>query len=50
MAHIRKRASKAVDSQGNSVVRYQVVWYEPVRDQFGAPAGKAAADQRDLRH
>jgi hypothetical protein len=40
MAHIRKRASKAVDSQGNSVVRYQVVWYEPVRDQFGAPTGK----------
>jgi integrase len=40
MAHIRKRTGKAVDSQGNSVVRYQVVWYEPVRDQFGAPTGK----------
>lgn len=40
MAHIRKRTSKAVDSQGNSVVRYQVVWYEPVRDEFGAPTGK----------
>jgi integrase len=40
MAHIRKRTSKTVDSEGNSVVRYQVVWYEPVRDQFGAPTGK----------
>ena len=40
MAHIRKRTGKAVDSQGNSLVRYQVVWYEPVRDEFGAPTGK----------
>jgi integrase len=40
MAHIRKRTSKTLDSHGDSVVRYQVVWYEPVRDQFGAPTGK----------
>lgn len=40
MAHIRKRTSKAVDGQGNPVVRFQVVWYEPVRDDFGAPTGK----------
>lgn len=40
MAHIRKRKSKVLDSQGNAIVRYQVVWYEPVRDDFGAPTGK----------
>lgn len=37
MAHIRKRPTGKVDKFGNPTVRYQVVWLEPVRDQFGAP-------------
>lgn len=40
MAHIRKRPSVKVDKFGNPAVRYQVVWLEPVRDEFGAPTGK----------
>lgn len=40
MAHIRKRPSGKLDKFGNPVVRYQVVWLEPVRDDFGAPTGK----------
>jgi integrase len=34
MAHIRKRTAS------DSTTRYQVVWREPVRDDFGAPTGK----------
>lgn len=37
MAHIRKRPSGKADKFGNPIVRYQVVWLEPVRDEFGAP-------------
>ncbi|OBF82309.1 integrase [Mycobacterium sp. 852002-51163_SCH5372311] len=40
MAHIRKRPSGKVDKFGNPIVRYQVVWLEPVRDEFGAPTGQ----------
>ncbi|WP_123023582.1 site-specific integrase [Mycolicibacterium stellerae] len=40
MAHIRQRPSGKVDKFGNAIVRYQVVWLEPVRDEFGAPTGK----------
>lgn len=40
MAYIRKRTTGQLDKFGNAVVTYQVVWREPVRDQFGAPTGK----------
>ncbi|WP_155725300.1 tyrosine-type recombinase/integrase, partial [Mycobacterium avium] len=37
MAYIRKRTTGRLDRFGNPTVSYQVVWREPVRDQFGAP-------------
>lgn len=40
MAYIRKRTTGKVDRFGNAVVTYQVVWREPVRDEFGAPTGR----------
>lgn len=40
MAYIRERATGKLDKYGNPVISYQVVWREPVRDEFGAPTGK----------
>jgi integrase len=40
MAYIRKRETGQQDKFGNLLVSYQVVWREPVRDEFGAPTGK----------
>ena len=40
MAYIRKRATGKLDKFGNPTTSYQVVWREPVRDEFGAPTGK----------
>ena len=40
MAYIRKRETGRNDKFGNAVVTYQVVWREPVRDEFGALTGK----------
>ena len=40
MAYIRKRTTGQLDKHGDPVVSYQVVWREPVRDEFGAPTGK----------
>lgn len=40
MATIRKRTTKQLDKFGNPVLSYQVVWREPVRDQFGVPTGR----------
>jgi integrase len=40
MAYIRKRETGQLDKYGNPLVSYQVVWREPVRDEFGAPTGK----------
>lgn len=40
MAYIRKRETGKLDKSGNPTVSYQVVWREPVRDDFGAPTGK----------
>ncbi|WP_019972003.1 tyrosine-type recombinase/integrase [Mycobacterium sp. 141] len=40
MAYIRERSTGKLDKFGNPVVSYQVVWREPVRDEFGAPTGK----------
>ncbi len=40
MAYIRKRETGKRDKFGNPIVSYQVVWREPVRDEFGAPTGK----------
>jgi integrase len=40
MAFIRKRTTGKLDKFGNPVVTHQVVWREPVRDEFGAPTGK----------
>lgn len=39
-ATIRKRPSKKLDKKGNPIIRYQVRWLEPVRDEFGAPTGE----------
>ncbi|SLI67250.1 phage integrase family protein [Mycobacteroides abscessus subsp. bolletii] len=39
-ATIRKRPSKKLDRNGNPVIRYQVRWLEPVRNEFGAPTGE----------
>ncbi|MBF9317004.1 tyrosine-type recombinase/integrase [Mycobacteroides chelonae] len=39
-ATIRKRPSKKLDRNGNPIIRYQVRWLEPVRDEFGAPTGE----------
>ncbi|EIT93614.1 tyrosine-type recombinase/integrase [Mycobacteroides abscessus] len=39
-ATIRKRLSKKLDRNGNPIIRYQVRWLEPVRDEFGAPTGE----------
>ncbi|WP_235660256.1 tyrosine-type recombinase/integrase [Mycobacteroides abscessus] len=36
-ATIRKRPSKKLDRNGNPIIRYQVRWLEPVRDDFGVP-------------
>lgn len=41
MAYIRKRTTGKLDKYGNPTVSYQVVWREPVRDEFGAPTGKS---------
>lgn len=40
MAYIRKRETGKLDKFGNPTTSYQVVWREPVRDEFGAPTGK----------
>ncbi|GAA2426984.1 tyrosine-type recombinase/integrase [Mycolicibacterium llatzerense] len=40
MAYIRKRETGKLDKFGNAIISYQVVWREPVRDEFGAPTGK----------
>lgn len=40
MAYLRKRTTGKVDKFGNSTTSFQVVWREPVRDEFGAPTGK----------
>jgi integrase len=40
MAYIRKRETGQLDKFGNPLVSYQVVWREPVRDDYGAPTGK----------
>jgi integrase len=40
MAYIRKRTTGKLDKFGNPTTSYQVVWREPVRDEFGAPTGK----------
>ncbi len=40
MAYIRKRTTGKLDKFGNPTTTYQVVWREPVRDEFGAPTGK----------
>ncbi|MEH3141309.1 MAG: hypothetical protein PGN37_14260 [Mycobacterium kyogaense] len=40
MAYIRKSEIGKRDKFGNPVLSYQVVWREPVRDEFGAPTGK----------
>jgi hypothetical protein len=40
MAYIRKCETGQLDKFGNPLVSYQVVWREPVRDEFGAPMGK----------
>ncbi|OCB25696.1 integrase [Mycobacterium malmoense] len=40
MAYIRKRTTGKLDNRGNPTISYQVVWREPVRDEFGAPTGK----------
>lgn len=40
MAYIRKRETGRLDKFGNPTTSYQVVWREPVRDEFGAPTGK----------
>jgi integrase len=39
-ATIRKRETGKLDARGNPVVRYQVRWLEPLRDEFGAPTGR----------
>lgn len=39
-ATIRQRDTGKTDAKGNPVVRYQVRWREPVRDEFGVPTGK----------
>lgn len=39
-ATIRKRPSKKLDRNGNPIIRYQVRWLEPVRNEFGAPTGE----------
>lgn len=39
MAYIRKRKTGKLDKSGNPVVSHQVVWREPIRDEFGAPTG-----------
>lgn len=40
MAYIRKRETGKLDKFGNPITSFQVVWREPVRDEFGAPTGK----------
>ena len=40
MAYVRKRETGQLDKFDNPVLSYQVVWREPVRDEFGAPTGK----------
>lgn len=40
MAYIRKRETGKLDNFGNPTTSYQVIWREPVRDEFGAPTGK----------
>ena len=41
MAYIRERETGKVDKFDNPILSYQVVWREPVRDEFGAPTGKS---------
>lgn len=40
MAFIRRRETKQLDRYGNPIIKYQVRWLEPVRDEFGAPTGE----------
>ncbi|ASW93899.1 site-specific integrase [Mycobacterium intracellulare] len=40
MAFVRKRETGRLDKFGNPIISYQVVWREPVRDEFGAPTGQ----------
>jgi integrase len=40
MAFIRTRTTGQVDKFNNPILSYQVVWREPVRDEFGAPTAK----------
>lgn len=40
MAFIRARTTGKVDKRGEPIQSFQVVWREPVRDDFGAPTGK----------
>jgi len=40
MAYIRQRPTGKQDKSGTPIVSHQVVWREPVRDEFGAPTGK----------
>jgi integrase len=40
MAYIRTRTTGKVDKFDNPILSYQVVWAEPMRDEFGAPTGK----------
>jgi hypothetical protein len=40
MAYIRARTTGKLDKFDNPILSYQVVWREPVRDDFGAPTGQ----------
>lgn len=40
MAFIRTRSTGKVDKRGEPILSYQVVWREPVRDDFGVPTGQ----------